>query len=101
MKFFSPTPRTFISSSIFLNGPFFWRYSTIRAAVFAPMPGSPSRSAGDAVFRLTMAVDGAVVLAAERGAGLACASAGGDGTADSRHDTTNVDNRERNIKSSL
>jgi hypothetical protein len=28
----------------------------MRAAVFAPMPGSPSRSLAEAVFRLTIAV---------------------------------------------
>jgi hypothetical protein len=37
-----------------LNGLFFWRYSTMRAAVFAPMPGSASRSDADAVLMLTM-----------------------------------------------
>ena len=68
-KLFSPTPRTFINSSIFLNGPFFCRYSTMRAAVFAPMPGSPSRSLAEAVFRLTIAVE----------AGLAAVRAGAFG----------------------
>ena len=36
-KLFSPTPRTFIKSSTFLNPPSFWRYSMIRSAVLAPM----------------------------------------------------------------
>ena len=52
-KLFSPTPRTFISSSTFLNGPFFWRYSTIRAAVLsAEARAEPSISAADAVLML-------------------------------------------------
>jgi hypothetical protein len=53
-KFFSPMPLTFIRSSIFLNGPFFWRYSRIRSAIFAPIPGRFSRSVADAVLRLTV-----------------------------------------------
>ena len=54
---FSPMPRTFIRSSIFLKPPFFWRYSMILAAVAGPMPGSVSSSALEAVFRL-IGVDG-------------------------------------------
>src|ERR1051325_10958575 len=65
-KFFSPTPRTFISSSIFLNGPFFWRYSTMRAAVLAPMPGRLSSSPALAV--LILIGDVSAGLAAERDA---------------------------------
>src|SRR5688572_27390740 len=57
-KLASPTPRTFISSSIFLNPPFCCRYSTIRWAVAGPTPGSVSSSAIVAVFKFT--VDGTV-----------------------------------------
>src|SRR5204863_9623741 len=55
-KFFSPMPRTFISSSGFLKPPFFCRYSTIRSAVALPMPGSASSCAAVAVLRLMGAV---------------------------------------------
>ena len=48
-------PFTFIRSSTFLNPPLFWRYSTMRWAALWPMPGSDSRSAAVAVFRLTTA----------------------------------------------
>ncbi len=51
-KLFSPTPRTFIRSSTFLNDPFFCRYSRMRSAVDFPMPGSVSSCATLAVFRL-------------------------------------------------
>jgi hypothetical protein len=51
-KLFSPTPRTFIKSSIFLNDPFFCRYSRMRSAVDLPMPGNVSSCATLAVFRL-------------------------------------------------
>src|SRR5207247_11362154 len=61
-KFFSPTPRTFISSSIFLNGPFFCRYSTMRAAVFAPMPGRVCSSLAGAVLMLTTVAAAADLL---------------------------------------
>src|SRR4051812_29553814 len=50
---FSPIPLTFISSSIFLKLPFFWRYSRMRVAAAGPIFGSVRRSAADAVFRLT------------------------------------------------
>src|SRR5687768_7988037 len=50
-KFFSPIPRTFIRSSIFLKPPLLSRYSRIRSAVDLPMPGSVSSWAIVAVFR--------------------------------------------------
>jgi len=40
-------------SSIFLKPPFFCRYSTMRAAVAAPMPGRPSSCWAEAVLMLT------------------------------------------------
>jgi hypothetical protein len=51
-----------------LKGPFFCRYSTMRAAVFAPIPGSASRSAAVAVLRLTTAPVAAGLAAARLGA---------------------------------
>jgi hypothetical protein len=57
-KLFSPIPRMFIRSSTFLKPPFFWRYSTIRAAVAGPMPGSSSSSAALAVLTLIAALFG-------------------------------------------
>jgi hypothetical protein len=72
-KLFSPTPRTFISSSIFLKPPFFCRYSMISCAVAGPMPGSVSSCSCVAVFRLTGAsASSAGFGAAGRGA---CAAA--------------------------
>src|SRR6058998_3771833 len=53
----------FISSSTFLNGPFFCRYSTIRPAVLAPIPGSRSRSAAVAVLMLITSFDGDLAAA--------------------------------------
>src|SRR5262249_48757519 len=73
-KFFSPRPRTFITSSIFLNGPFFCRYSMMRAAIFGPTPGRPSSSVADAVLMLIgpvaagFAADARVLLCAAAGA---------------------------------
>jgi hypothetical protein len=43
-----------IISSIFLKGPFFWRYSTMRVAVRSPVPGSCCSSVAPAVLMLTM-----------------------------------------------
>src|SRR5450759_347100 len=56
-------PFTFIRSSIFLNPPFFWRYSRMRWAAFGPTPGSDSSCACVAVLRLTGAVGVAAGLA--------------------------------------
>src|SRR4051812_27787144 len=61
---FSPMPFTFIRSSGFLNVPFFCRYSRIRSAPFAPMPGRVSSCACVAVFRLIGATGAAACLAA-------------------------------------
>ena len=66
-KAFSPIPFTFIRSSGFLKLPFFWRYSRIRCAAFAPMPGSVSSCACVAVFRLIGAIGAAPSLAAADG----------------------------------
>jgi hypothetical protein len=44
-KLFSPIPLTFISSSTFLKPPFLSRYSMIRLAAAAPIPGSVSSCA--------------------------------------------------------
>src|SRR5262249_24793486 len=74
-KLFSPMPWTFISSSIFLNGPLLFRYSTIRSAVLGPMPGSAASSIADAVLRLIREAG----VAAGVVAGFAPALAGGAG----------------------
>src|SRR5262249_23600453 len=69
-------PRTFINSSTFLNGPFFWRYSTMSAAVLAPMPGSASKSAADAVLML-MGPRGAAAFVDDLPLGFPLVAAGG------------------------
>ena len=45
-------PGTFMISSIFLKGPFFWRYSMIFWAVTGPISGRLSNSARVAVLML-------------------------------------------------
>src|SRR3954466_10414393 len=102
-------PGTFISSSIFLKGPFFRRYSMIRAAVFGPIPGSASKSEADAVLRL-MTTDVAGGLGGRGGAGVGgaggaagaggCAGWGGGG-GESGATSTRRGRRRKNIKSSF
>jgi hypothetical protein len=55
-------PRTFITSSIFLKGPFFVRYWTTSSAVFGPMPGSDAICATVALLRLTTSVETTVAV---------------------------------------
>src|SRR5438034_458735 len=74
-KLFSPTPRTFMISSTFLNPPFFWRYWMMRSAVFGPIPGSVAICAAEAVLRLMMSLD-VVETASLPGLAAFCASTG-------------------------
>ena len=63
-KFFSPIPRTFISSCTDLKlPPAFWRYSTMRAASFGPTPGSAANCSAVAVLTLTLLVGAAFAAA--------------------------------------
>src|SRR5688500_15172388 len=55
-------PRTFMTSSIFLKGPFFVRYCTTSSAVFGPMPGSDAICAAVALLRFTTSVETTVAV---------------------------------------
>src|SRR5688572_26233921 len=99
-------PRTFMISSIFLNGPFFVRYCTTRSAVFGPMPGSDAIWAAVALLRLTTSVETTVAVtgglvarpAAPCGFGVPDCAASGD---DTNTRATTSANTERFILSSF